>query len=71
VEDESRAQEADALHDVGGHLSLIRAVVAGQHCGEEGKKRASQADEQVCAHAGGLAIDLPLKANDGAQQAGE
>ena len=63
VQDESRAQKADALHDVRGHLSLVGAVVACQHRGEERKERRAHADEQVGAHTGGLAIDLPLQAD--------
>ena len=70
MEDEAGAQEADALDDVGGHAALVRVGVAGQHRRQERKKCAAHADEQVGAHARGLAVDLALQADKSAQQTG-
>ena len=45
VNDQSRAQKADALHDVRCDLSLIRTAVAREHSREQGEERSAHADQ--------------------------
>ncbi len=71
VQNESGAEEADALNDIRGHLALVRTAVAGEHGRKQCEKRGAHADEQVGAHAGRAALDFALKADEAAQQAGQ
>ncbi len=71
VQDQARAQKADALHDVRGHAPLVRVGVASQHRRQQREKRAAHADQQIGAHPGGLAIELPLQPYRSAQQTGD
>ena len=64
VNDQSGAEEANALHDIRRHLALIRAAVSGQHSREQREKRRAQTDEQVSAYAGRSALVLSLQADD-------
>ena len=71
MEDESGAEEADALDDVGGDLALVGAGIAGDDWGEDGEERCAQADEKVGANACRFFGELALKADEATQKAGE
>ena len=71
VNDEPCAQEADALHDIRGHLPLVVSDFARQYRRQKRKKRRAHADQQVGPHACGFAVEFPLQANCTAQHAGQ
>ena len=56
MQNETGAEKADALDDIGRDLALVGCRLAGQHGGQEGKEGAAHADEQVGAHAGSTAL---------------
>ncbi len=70
VEDEAGAQEADALHDVGGDLAFV-ACVASYDGGEDSEEGCAEADEEVGAYACGFAGEFPLEANEATEYAGK
>lgn len=70
VEDEARAEEANALHDVGGDLTVVGVGIARQNDAHDGEQRCSHADEHVGAKAGVLVAPLALEADCATKRAG-
>ncbi len=70
MQNQPGAEKSDALDDVRGYLSSVRAVCPGQESGEHGEKRRAHADHHVGAQAGGLVAPLALEADDSAHAAG-
>src|ERR1035438_5949047 len=68
VNDESGAEKADALHDIGSDLTLVWTVVASQHGREKSEKGRAHADEEVGANSGGCAFCLSLQAHEAAEE---
>ena len=71
AKDEARAEEADALNDIGGDLAFVGTVFAGEDCGEKREEGRSHGDEEVGADAGGAAMEFALEADRGAEGTGE
>ena len=69
VQDQPRAEEADALHDVRGDLALVRCRGSGEHLAHDGEQRRTHTDEHVGAEAGVLMSPLALETNGAAQSA--
>ena len=69
VQDQPRAQEPDALHDIRRHLALVGIAIARQHGGKQREEGRPHADEQVGPHPRVLAANLALQADHRSQQA--
>jgi len=69
VNNQTGAEESDALHDIRCYLSPVRADVASQNRGEQRKQGAAHTDEHVRAHTGSATLGLALQPNSSAQEA--
>jgi len=69
VQDKSRAQKTDALHNVRRHASLVRVCLPGQHGRKQREKRGAHADQQVRPNPGSLAAQLPFQPHQAPQNA--
>jgi len=69
VEDEARAEESNALHDIRSDAAFVRVRVASEDGRQQGEKCATHADEEIGADARGSSLGFAFKTDQTAEQA--
>jgi len=69
VEDEARAEESDALHDIRSDAAFVGVGIAGKDSGEQSKECATHANEEIGADARGASFGFAFKTDEATKQA--